>query len=237
MYLSAFLFAAASLLATEVALSPCEPGEHIAASPATERRAETVEDTNAAQQSRSKSPVVTLPSNVIRVPLTRQATSYTCGVSALQSVLGYWGEAHREDELAKACKSNYQQGTAYQRIAKYAQSQGFKVDIRKQMKLQELKALLDQKLPVICLIQAWPERSVDYAKDWEDGHYVVAIGYDDSRMYFMDPSTLGNYTYIPTSQFEQRWHDTDGKERLFNFGMIISKERSNFDAESVTLLE
>lgn len=174
-----------------------------------------------------------LPPGAIRVPLTRQATSYTCGVCALQSVLGYWGDAQREDTLAKACKSNYQQGTAYQRLANYSESRGFKVAIHKNMTLDELKGLLDKKLPVICLIQAWPERKVDFTTDWEDGHYVVAIGYDTERIYFMDPSTLGNYTFIPTEEFTRRWHDTDGKEKLFNFGMVLSKESAPFNHDEV----
>ncbi len=174
---------------------------------------------------------------LIRVPRTRQATPYTCGVSALQSVLAYWGDEHREDDLSKACKSDKNKGTAYRRIAEYAQSRGFEVDIRKDMHLADLKELLDKKQPVICLIQAWPERQVNYATDWEDGHYVVAIGYDADKMYFMDPSSLGHYTYIPTPQFEQRWHDTDGKEKLYNFGMVISKHAPTYDPEEIKLLE
>lgn len=183
-------------------------------------------------------PNVSIPSKLIKVPLTRQATSYTCGVSALQSVLGYWGDEQREDVLATACKSDQNIGTAYRRIAGYARSHGYDVGIRKNMRLVDLKSVLDKKQPVICLIQAWPERKVNFEKDWEDGHYVVAIGYDATRIYFMDPSTLGHYTYIPTAEFEQRWHDTDGKEKLYNFGMIISKKTHgrSYDATVVTPL-
>lgn len=178
-----------------------------------------------------------LPPHLIKVPLSRQATSYTCGVSALQSVLAFWGEEVREDVLAKSCKSDKRIGTAYQRIADCARSKGFAVEIRKNLQLAELKSILDKKQPVICLIQAWPEREVNYATDWEDGHYVVAIGYDAHNMYFMDPSTLGHYTYIPTGEFEKRWHDTDGKEKLFNFGMLVSKDTPRYNPEEVTLLE
>lgn len=181
-------------------------------------------------------PSVSMPSNIIKVPLTRQATPYTCGVSALQSVLAYWGDEQREDVLSRACKSNSHIGTAYTRIADYAKSRGFLVDIRKNMKLTDLKTILDKNQPVICLIQAWPERVVDFSKDWEDGHYVVAIGYDADRVYFMDPSTLGHYTFIPTAQFEQRWHDTDGKEKLYNFGMVISKDSVRYNCNEVRLL-
>ncbi len=185
----------------------------------------------------AEKPSARMPEGLIRVPLTRQSTSYTCGVSALQSVLGYWGDEQREDVLSKACKSDKKIGTAYQRIADYARSRGFDVDIRKDMHLGDLKGLLDKRQPVICLIQAWPEREVNFSKDWDDGHYVVAVGYDSEKMYFMDPSTLGHYTFIPTAEFEQRWHDTDGKEKLFNFGMIISKNAAPYDGSEVKALE
>ncbi len=34
------------------------------------------------------------------------------------------------------------------------------------------------------------------AEDWGDGHYAVAVGYDQQNIYLMDPSILGNYGYI-----------------------------------------
>lgn len=179
-----------------------------------------------------------LPSNAIRVPMTRQSRDYTCGTAALQSVLAYYGEEFREDELEKKLKSNSKDGTAYLEMARFALDRSFQVDIVKEMKLERLKADIESGLPVICLIQAWSDRSsVDYKHDWDDGHYVVAIGFDTNNIYFMDPSTLGNYTYIPISEFLSRWHDTDGKERLQNFGMVISKDPPAFKPDAIKKIE
>jgi predicted double-glycine peptidase len=180
---------------------------------------------------------VDLPGNLIPVPMTRQSTEYTCGAAAFQSVLGYWGEEHREDELAKLLKCGPVHGTSYRNIADFAKQHGYSVGINKSMTLPQLFAEIDLKRPVIVLIQAWPEKKVDFAKDWNDGHYVVAVGYDGQNVYFMDPSTLGNYTYIPRSQFLQRWHDTDGKERLVHFGMTVSKSKSTYNAHAVKPLQ
>lgn len=64
-----------------------------------------------------------------------------------------------------------------------------------------------------------------YLDAWDDGHYAVVVGYDQSNIYFMDPSTLGNYTCIPTEAFLTRWHDCyeeAGKViRLNRFGMVF----------------
>jgi len=47
-------------------------------------------------------PPVALPrEGILRLPHTRQATNYTCGAAALQSVLAYYGDEFREDALAK----------------------------------------------------------------------------------------------------------------------------------------
>lgn len=42
------------------------------------------------------------------------------------------------------------------------------------------------KIPVIILIQAWREDDdlSPWADDWDDGHYVVVIGYDAKYFYF-----------------------------------------------------
>lgn len=45
------------------------------------------------------------PSNLIKVPMLRQSTDFTCGVSALQSVFAYFGDDYREDQLAKELKA------------------------------------------------------------------------------------------------------------------------------------
>jgi len=179
-----------------------------------------------------------LPPNAIRVPMTRQSRDYTCGTAALQSVLAYYGEEFRDDELEKKLKSNAKDGTAYLEMVRFALEKSFQVDIIKEMKLERLKSDIERGLPVICLIQAWSEQSsVDYKQDWDDGHYVVAIGFDTNNIYFMDPSTLGNYAYIPIPEFLSRWHDTDGKERLENFGMVISRDPPAFKPDAIKKIE
>lgn len=175
--------------------------------------------------------------NLIRVPLVRQATSYTCGVAALQSILAYYGDPCREDDLARALCTDPEQGTSYHRIAEYALAKGYTVKTSAGMTLADLKQQLDARKPVICLIQAWADRPLSYADDWDDGHYVVAVGYDKQSIYFMDPSTVGNYTQISISQFLERWHDRDLKERLVHFAMVITKADPTYNPAVILPLE
>lgn len=174
----------------------------------------------------------------VPVPLVRQPDGYTCGVASLQSVLHYFGHVVRFDRLAAALGANPKQGTNYQRIAEYAQAQSINVTIRIEMTLGELLSFIDAGLPVIVALQAWgSEPEMDYVDEWDDGHYVVVVGYDDHNLYFMDPSTLGNYTFIPLTEFLARWHDCydndHGIVRLHRFGMAFQGDDVQYDSQRI----
>jgi len=175
--------------------------------------------------------------NLIRVPLTRQSSDYTCGVAVLQSILYFYDaqDEYSEDMLVKELKADPVNGTSYQAMADFANSKGYLADVRTDMVLDDLRNFIDNGVPVIVLIQAWAESPVDYSQDWDDGHYAVAIGYDRDAVYFMDPSTMGNYTYLPNQEFLDRWHDEDRGVRLNRFGLIIKREirKNHYDPDNI----
>lgn len=175
--------------------------------------------------------------NLIPVPLSRQSTDYTCGVSVMQSILAYYGDEIREDNLAKALGTTADSGTDYLRSLEYAKSRGYEAAAYKDMTLSQLQEFISKGQPVICVIQAWSDKPVNYSTDWEDGHYVIAVGYDKDQIYFMDPSTLGNYTYIPTQEFLSRWHDVDQRgAKLVHFGIVISKNKPLYHPDDIKYL-
>ena len=176
--------------------------------------------------------------NLILIPLTRQSTDSTCGVAAVQSILAYYGDEIREDNLAKALGSDPKTGTDYKRVLEYAKSKGYEATAYTDMTLKQLQEFISKGQPVICALQAWSDKPASYSEDWDDGHYAIVVGYDNDRIYFMDPSTLGNYTYIPTAEFLKRWHDIDQRgEKLIHFGMVITKNKPVYNPEAVKYLE
>ncbi|MFZ5946313.1 MAG: cysteine peptidase family C39 domain-containing protein [Bacillota bacterium] len=161
---------------------------------------------------------------LIKVPLTHQATSYTCGAAALQSILYYYGLQIRERRIAEKLDSNPEIGTEYQNIVDLAQSLGFSAEVKHEMEENELKQLLLNETPAILLIQAWCERNVSYKDHWGDEHYVVAIGFDEENYYFMDPYTLGNYTYLPQDKLFERWHGQQLERKLNRLAIIVTSQ-------------
>ena len=161
--------------------------------------------------------------------------------AALQSVLAYYGIAVRQDLLAAALQADPEQGTNYHTMAAYAQGQGLRVQVCLDMRLEELQQLLDAGQPVIVALQAWADDPSRYTDAWDDGHYAVAVGYDEDRVYFRDPSTLGNYTYVPTVPFLERWHDmyleAGAPVRLVHVGLVVAGERPLYDPAVILPME
>ena len=179
-----------------------------------------------------------LKTNIIRVPTCRQSTDHTCGVASLQSILSYYGEEIREDELSRTLGTTQDNGTDYKKIEGYARKKGFQVDLKLNAGTDDLKRSIDKGIPSIVVIQAWNSNpKVDYDNDWDDGHYVVAIGYDEKNLFLMDPSTLGHYTYIPWDEFNKRWHDSDGEQKLTHMMISIGKPQPVYEPSKMSKLE
>ena len=53
----------------------------------------------------------------------------------------------------------------------------------------------------------------------------------------MDPSTLGNYTYIEKEEFLKRWHDTANGVIYNQTGIIITNPNPVFSAQQVIPME
>jgi predicted double-glycine peptidase len=159
--------------------------------------------------------------NIIDFPDLRQDFDFTCGASSLQGVLIYYGEDAVESELANELETTSDWGTEHYDIERVAKERGFVTDAG-QLSIEEIKKHIDNKTPVIIDIQAWSEDpNVDYTTDKEDGHYVVAIGYDESNIICEDPSSIGLAT-LSFEELEKRWHDIDKQgNEIRNWGIAI----------------
>lgn len=176
---------------------------------------------------------------LIKVPNVRQHTDYTCGVACVQSVMQYAGIEMRPDQLTEILKSTEDIGTDHNEMIECLNScNGISAEWKSGMTDGELEEYINAGKPVICLLQAWHDVQseyghYDYTDEWEDGHYAIAIGIDRENVYFMDPSTCGNYTFITREHLKMRWHDEDGGELYRKAGIVVTVDKPAFDRDEI----
>lgn len=165
----------------------------------------------------------------IHVPLCFQETVYTCGVACVQSLLASYRIIYRQDVLVEMLQQKPIYGTDYHNIISFMQMLGFQASFNIDMNIDLLKEYIDKGITPILMIQAWKDDDIDYSFDWKDSHYVIACGYDENQIIFMDPYTLGNYTFIPNSELLKRWHTVDQSgSHYYCTGLIIKNENCPF---------
>ena len=181
-----------------------------------------------------------IPKVKLDFPDLRQTYNFDCGVTALQQVLIYYGIEKREDELINLLGSKrtniIEHGTKLSQIIKVAQYFGLDAEILKNTTINKIKSLIDNDIPPILLLQAWRNYSannLDWNKDYKDGHYVVAVGYNDNSMFFEDPSSVDR-TYLTFDELETRWHDVDDNNITKNKHVaVVIKGKKNFNSKEI----
>ena len=153
----------------------------------------------------------------VNLPDTTQQTRYSCGASSLQSIAKYFGLGPDDEwEFVNDLHMDKRVGSHPDQIVTAATRYGLATKLYLPMTLKELHAELRQNHPVMLMIQAWgaegggnqKKARSKYADWWADGHWVVAIGFDDDAVYFEDPSLQAVRGYLLNHELEERWHDT-----------------------------
>lgn len=175
-----------------------------------------------------------IPNHAIKIalPVVRQQTNYSCGAQALRTIAKYFQVGpDSEKDFIKLCHTSTEKGTTPANLAKAGLKIGLHTALKQGMTLKELISYIKQGIPVVCNMQAWGEKE-DYPKD-ESGHYIVAIGFDDSKIYFEDPSIDNpDRGYLSYEEFEKRWHDQDRQgKRLNHLGIAFWKKNPEPDAK------
>ena len=141
---------------------------------------------------------------------TRQITEYSCGASALQAVLSYWGREVDETELMKIIGTSEDVGTYPENIVRGVRALGLQAEARENLSLDELR---DHGHPVIALAQVWRSQRSSVPRpedDWDNGHYIVVLGVDDKYVYFQDPYLRMGKAFVTRDTFERHWHQAMG---------------------------
>ncbi len=183
-----------------------------------------------------------IPDGAIRiaVPDVTQQTDYSCGAASLQAVAKYYGVGPDEEwEFVRDLRMDHRVGSHPDQIRRAATEYGLMCRDYDPMTIDELRTELDQRHPVLLMIQAWGEEKVngawlprgDYQDDWKDGHWVVAIGYAPGAVFFEDPSLQAVRGYLLDEQLDRRWHDTAREGRhMDHYGLAMWHPQVNDSA-------
>src|SRR5262245_33513250 len=154
---------------------------------------------------------------------TRQSTEYSCGASALQAVLSYWGRDVAEAELIELMHTNPEVGTYPEDIVRGARSLGFDAELKEGLTLDEVERRTAGGDPMIALGQVWRSQkgqASSVADEWDNGHYIVVLGVDKDYVYFQDPYVRMSKAFVPRRSFEEHWHQAMGGDRVNNPELI-----------------
>lgn len=154
------------------------------------------------------------------MPTVKQETDFSCGAAAALSLLRFWRweKYARVDEasLYAALETSHARGTEPEPIVETLRAQAkLEADYRHgDVTLAQLLKAVDAREPPIVDLQAWRDDDRPWRETWNAGHYVILVGYDAERLFFMDPSVLtpGAYAYIPRDELEERWHNLSGHD-------------------------
>ena len=175
--------------------------------------------------------------NILEFPVQdRQGTKYTCGADCVQKVMEYYGQDYREMDLAHILKSDPEQGTYVKSMVEFFHHHGLKAVVKQKMTISDLIEQINRNIPVIIMLQAWGSSESfkkNYRYDWDDGHFVVVIGYTGDSILIADPA-LFNVGYIPKSELNGRWHDTDkGNIKTYQLGISVYGMKPKFDKDKL----
>ncbi len=188
-----------------------------------------------------------LPFSALPVPIRHQPTGYHCGPTSLSAILAYWQVATMTPEAVGERVGTTTNGTEPWKLRKGAQ--GFNLDatihgkfsanldpaMRTELGEMPTETTVDDLRKALCSgryasascspqtvimdLQAWDEPTADYTNLWEDGHYVVLVGIDDTddgNVYVMDPYLTESDTDKAYARFSisdpkngllARWHN------------------------------
>ena len=148
----------------------------------------------------------------------RQVFNFDCGANALVSILVFAGVEEREDRVALLARTT-KNGTGTAGVLGVLRYYGLPHHAGR-MKVSDLRRGIDGGFPTLLTLQAYRESNRPYRELWDDGHWVVAIGHDDRRILFEDPSAF-HRTWLADEELLERWHDVDRGRRIRQWGCTV----------------
>lgn len=146
-----------------------------------------------------------------------QTTDYTCGPSAVVTLLRYYGKTGNELQIAKEMGTSEEWGSTPEQMATWLDNNGFMASAKEEGTLEMLQENLAKRIPTLV--------------EWSDwgGHWVLVIGYDtretesisDDVIIFADPydyadDSVDGISWFNAERFYYMWYDALLFDRVYH---------------------
>ena len=147
--------------------------------------------------------------NMMHYPTVKQRTHDDCGAACVSSILRYHNRKHKYVRLCKELKLS-KIGVDESEMVRFLQGEGFQAELMHHLTVEGLIECLRTEKPVVVIVQAWSRRKTETYACTDYGHYVMAIGYDGNRVFFMDPALrFGHYGFMSVEELDRQWYLLD----------------------------
>ena len=148
----------------------------------------------------------------VDVPHVVQREDHTCGAAALLAVCRHFGVGPDDEPAIVRDMELPLDGADPVHLLRAIRTYGLSYEETRGMTEAALRASLDAGHPVLLTLQAWGE-----------GHWVVAIGYDDRGVHVEDPWLEDGRGFFGWRALANRWHDIEGHppRPLVRYGLAV----------------
>lgn len=139
-------------------------------------------------------------------------TNNDCGPASIAMILNYFGENYTTDQIFQ--KTGAGQGLInIGQIQKAISACGYESTFQANLSVDNLRRILDQKVPVIALVHYGSLNSTQ-DKNFKGGHFFVVVGYKEDGYFVNDPNFKDNFRqdgdhhFYTKTEFEKAWKDS-----------------------------
>ncbi len=163
-------------------------------------------------------------------PTVTQRTRDDCGAAIVSSILRKHNIKHQYSRLCRELHVSNRTGTEEPDIVNFLNARGFRAWMTYDMTVDSLLNFIDSEIPVILIVQAYSRSKKEdrYEGLTNYGHYILAIGHDDDRVFFMDSGLpFGSYGYLTKAELEKRWYYVTEDNRKLRVGIVVEPPKKN----------
>ncbi len=170
------------------------------------------------------------------------ASNDDCGPTCISMILSFYGTNISPNDIFAKTGAAKEQLITIQQMQNAVASIGFLSTYKVGLTVDNLKAYLDQGIPVIALVHMGDFNSRQ-DKNFAGGHLVVVVGYRDDGYFVNDPDFKdqfrqdGDHHFYTKQEFESAWSDCHLDDNPDNSLLIVQPAQKGTFVDEATFIK